>query len=708
MGAQGDVSVVLCAYTESRWHELVAAVASVARQTVAPREIIVAVDNNAGLLARVAEGIRDVRIVENVGVRGAGQTRNRGVEQAVGEYVAFLDDDATAAPTWIESALSAFEDPLTLGVGGAITPAWQGRVPRWLAPEFYWTVGCTYAGVPTSRAAVRNLIATNMFVRREAFNELGGFRAGFGKTGARSGAEETELCIRASQRWPGSSWIYDPSVVVSHEVPRARARLGYFLRRCYDEGVAKASIVDLLGARDGLAAERTYARRTLPSGFIAGLRSVCRTRQSFAAARSLSILVGAAATGVGYAVGRAALTRGRLGARERGAEEGCERILVVGSGTHFISGVSHYTRYVADALSERVPVSVILMRRLIPRRLYPGSARVGDRSLTEQRYSPDIPVYDGVDWFWLPSMLGAIGFILRERPRVVLFQWWTGAVLHSYLLLALVGHLLGARIIIEVHEIQDSGEAGMAPARSYVRRVGRRLMGMADGYIVHSEFDRGELARSFPVAGRPVRVVRHGPYSHYAVEHAPARREAPREMCNILFFGTIRPYKGLEDLVRAFEALAGEEDDCWLTVVGETWENWTEPISLIESSRFRDRITLVNRYVSDAEASGWFAGADIVALPYRRSSASGPLHLTMDAGLPVVVGDVGGLRDAAAGYDGAILVAPRDPDALREALRTALALRGVRFRDPSSWSENVDAILALAQQAPPQPRPAHA
>ena len=128
--------------------------------------------------------------------------------------------------------------------------------------------------------------------------------------------------------------------------------------------------------------------------------------------------------------------------------------------------------------------------------------------------------------------------------------------------------------------------------------------------------------------------------------------------------------------MRAFESLAGEDERCWLTVVGETWEDWTEPIEMIKASKYQDRITLVNRYVSDAEVSRWFAGADVVSLPYRRSSASGPLHLTMDAGLPVVVTDVGGLREATNGYGGAVFVPAADPDSLCDGLRRAIALRG--------------------------------
>ena len=691
-----EVSVVLCAYTEERWEDLLVAVRSVREQSTPATEIIVVIDNNPKLRVRVSESMSDVITVENSGSRGAGEARNRGVRQADGSVIAFLDDDAIATPRWIERAVTAFSDPRVLGVGGTIRPAWTEGAPRWIAEEFYWTVGCTYPGLPTSRAPVRNLIATNMFVRQAAFVELGGFRAGFGKTGARSGTEETDLCIRGSQRWPDAIWLYDPEVAVTHTVPRARSRLGYFVSRCYDEGVAKASIVGFLGRRDGLAAERAYAARTLPAGFANGVSAAVLGRDLSGLARSVSIAIGLTATTTGYVCGN--LTRRRSERRVRGGDGNhADGVLVVGSGTHFISGVSHYTRYVASALAGRTTVSVILMRRLIPRSLYPGRARVGD-TLTDEVYPSQIQVFDGIDWYWVPSILRALRFLREQRPESVLFQWWTGAVLHSYVLLAMAARRQGARILIEIHEIQDPGEAGMAPARSYVRLFGRWLMGMADGYLVHSEFDRAALGRSFGIVGRPIKVVRHGPFSHYAVAESAPLREVPEDACNILFFGTIRPYKGLEDLVRAFELLVSEHEHCWLTVVGETWEDWTQPIEMIEASKHRDRITLVNEYVSDAEVSRWFAGADIVSLPYRRSSASGPLHLTMDAGLPVVVTDVGGLGEATNGYDGAVLVAAGDPESLCDGLRRAIALRGRRFEDPSSWAENADSVLALLEE----------
>jgi glycosyltransferase involved in cell wall biosynthesis len=179
-----------------------------------------------------------------------------------------------------------------------------------------------------------------------------------------------------------------------------------------------------------------------------------------------------------------------------------------------------------------------------------------------------------------------------------------------------------------------------------------------------------------------------------------------RDVCNLLYFGVIRPFKGVEDLVRAFDLIPDEEiGGFWLTVVGETWEGWTWPRELIATSRHQDRITFADRYVDDEEAGNFLNGADVMVLPYHRSSTSGPLHVAMSRGLPVVVTRVGGLPEAVRGYEGAILVPPRDPESLRAALKSASGLRGRRFADPHSWQkslagyERLFAALAYSQPA---------
>ena len=400
-------------------------------------------------------------------------------------------------------------------------------------------------------------------------------------------------------------------------------------------------------------------------------------------------------------------------------------VLVVGSGWRMTSGISYYTCRLANALAGVTPTAAVLMRQLVPTLLYPGRARVG-RVVNDLGYDDAVEVHDGVDWFWGASMLRARALVARRRPDVVVLQWWTGAVLHSYLALAWLARRRGARVVVEWHEVQDTGEARVPGTVRYVRALVGLLLRMTDAHVVHSRHDAEALQAAYGLDPATMTVVPHGPYDHVGgdvgggvgaaggppaesamadpavveaavVGHA-ARPTAAEQPMNLLFFGVIRPYKGLEDLVEAFEALPAQvRDGMRLTVVGEPWEGYDAPLRAIAASPAADRITLVDRYVTDAEVSAHFAAADAVVLPYRRSSASGPLHVAMSAGLPVVVTDVGGLADAAEGYEGAVMVPPRDPAALAAALADLPARRGHRYADARSWDDTVAAFARVLE-----------
>ncbi|MBF4162880.1 glycosyltransferase [Nocardioides sp. CBS4Y-1] len=347
----------------------------------------------------------------------------------------------------------------------------------------------------------------------------------------------------------------------------------------------------------------------------------------------------------------------------------------------FFSGISLYTCRLANALADENDVSVILMRRLLPRRLYPGGSRVGEQ-LTTATYRDEVPVFDGVDWFVLPSLVRALRFLKQQRPEVLVLQWWTGAVLHSFLVLALAARLRRIPVVLEMHEVQDTGEAAIGWVRRYTEALIRPLLAMTAAFVVHSRVDAEVVAESGWSGRKPVRVIKHGPYDHLApAVDAPPRE--PGDDFTYLYFGTIRPYKGVEHLVDAFDSL--DSADARLLVVGETWEGHALPAERIAAARHGDRIEFVNRYVHDDEAAGFFARADAVVLPYLRSSASGPLHIAMSHGLPVVLSDVGGLTEAAEGYEGIRFVTPGDVPGIAEALREVRSWPVRRYPDPCSW-----------------------
>ncbi len=302
------ISVVICTYSADRWDDLGSAVASIESQTLAPDELILVIDHNPRLADRVRLRFAAARVVENEAECGLSGARNAGSSAARGELLAFLDDDAVAAPDWLEQLVAAYR-PGILGVGGAADPAWPSARPRWFPAEFDWVVGCTYRGLPEVAAPVRNMIGAGMSLRRDVLRGVGGFEAGIGRVGKLPvGCEETDLCIRAGARFEDGSFLFEPRARVSHVVRPDRATPRYFAARCFAEGRSKALVARRSGQTRGLSSERAYSLRILPRGVARGVADVMLRRDPFGAARALAIVAGLSITTAGYLVG---LGRGR-------------------------------------------------------------------------------------------------------------------------------------------------------------------------------------------------------------------------------------------------------------------------------------------------------------------------------------------------------------------------------------------------------------
>jgi glycosyltransferase involved in cell wall biosynthesis len=212
--------------------------------------------------------------------------------------------------------------------------------------------------------------------------------------------------------------------------------------------------------------------------------------------------------------------------------------------------------------------------------------------------------------------------------------------------------LLGKKIVLTAHNVnagkRDSND-------SMLNRTTLRVQyQLADHIFVHTEKMKRELFRDFGVHERTVSVIPFGinnsvPNTGLSPRQAKQRLGIRGDERTILFFGAIRPYKGLEHLVNAFQQLAATHPEYRLVVAGEPRkeaEQYLDEIRrTINCHASRGQVLQEIRYIPDEETELYFKAADVLALPYTHVFQSGVLFLGYSFGLPVVGADVGSVRE---------------------------------------------------------------
>jgi glycosyltransferase involved in cell wall biosynthesis len=364
-------------------------------------------------------------------------------------------------------------------------------------------------------------------------------------------------------------------------------------------------------------------------------------------------------------------------------------------------GIAHYTTLLSRAFAERIgadSLAMISFRRLYPGFLFPGATQFDESGeALRPAVSPEATLdsIGPLTWF-------AAGKRLREaKPDLLVVPWWHpffGPSLGTAARAARPRGMPGPKRIFLGHNVAPH------EATPLDRAFSSYGLGAADGFLVHA---RTEEARLLPRAhGRPVRVHPHPTYEVFS--RTPPDRETARASVEargktILFFGYIRPYKGLADLL---EALRLARPDSWdtLLVVGEFYEPRERYAAALDDPALRGKVIIVDRYVANEEVAAYFAAADVVALPYRAATGSGIAQVAYGAGVPVIATRTGGLEEVVEDGSTGLLVPPGDPAAFARALERyfdgnlGVAFReGVaRARTRYSWGALVDALLELA------------
>lgn len=289
----------------------------------------------------------------------------------------------------------------------------------------------------------------------------------------------------------------------------------------------------------------------------------------------------------------------------------------------------------------------------------------------------------------LPDMLR---FRREADADVVHYQWLTLPGVDAALLPALRPRVMTAHYVLPPRP----GRRQLAAAR--------RAFGVMDAVIAHSEHGARRLRDQVGLEADRVRVVHHGAFDY--LTRLPEEKPLAPELEGadgpvILFFGLLRPYKGLDTLLRAFRRIEGAE----LWIAGKPRMD-VEPLRRL-AAEAPGRVRFLTRFVEDAEIPAIFRRADVVVLPYRDAEHSGVLYTGLAFGKPLVLTAVGGFPEVAA-QGAAQLVPSEDPDALALALaelvrdgaaRAELGAAAARAAaGPYSWDSAAAQTLALYRE----------
>ncbi len=383
-------------------------------------------------------------------------------------------------------------------------------------------------------------------------------------------------------------------------------------------------------------------------------------------------------------------------------------VAVVGPSKHFLSGISYYTIGLANALSKEANVSVVCLRKLLPRFLFPGRHRVG-HEISAMSLDEDVDVFDGVDYDNPLSWNAARSFLERKRPGTLILQWWTSSVAHMLAILGKAGKRIGSTVIVELHETADPIENGNPLLRIYSRVAGKLVFSTADHFVAHSESDKKNAATAYGLDPERISVIPQVICGNYAsdLDEDTARRMLGLEKTFvILSFGLIRDYKGIPFLLEAFNSLPRDVAKAsQLLLVGEVWESRESLMKSISQSPYRDRIQLIDRYVPDSDVSLYFTAADVVCLPYLRASQSGVARTAAEFGKPVILSRIGGLSESMAAYEGSRFVHPRDSEGIKQHLLELWnqwdSGRYSRYPSPvNDWNDAVAFYKGIFRAAP--------
>lgn len=339
-----------------------------------------------------------------------------------------------------------------------------------------------------------------------------------------------------------------------------------------------------------------------------------------------------------------------------------QRIVMVGPVFPYKGGISHYTGLMCKALREKYHVTMISYKMQYPQILF----KKEQRDYTNDSFAVEDTQYL-IHTANLFNIAVSAGKIKKERPDLVILQWWHPYFAPCYWILIRCLRLILPKcpVLLVCHNVYPHERFPMD------RFLTRLVLRQADYYLVQSKKDEKDLLGIIENA-RYERVV-HPTYDSFNMtginrEEARIRLGVSNTDPVILFFGFVRKYKGLHHLLKAMPEIVSRISHIRLLIAGDFGEDRDEYLEEIEKYENTGNILLKEGYCPDREVELYFSACNLVVLPYEEATQSGIAQIAFGFGRPVIATEVGGLPEVVSEAQTGYIVPPSDPKALAEAI----------------------------------------
>lgn len=373
----------------------------------------------------------------------------------------------------------------------------------------------------------------------------------------------------------------------------------------------------------------------------------------------------------------------RLFSSPVGVVANMKRIALIGPVPPWRGGVAHHTDQLVKSIEASHQVLAISFASMYPSWLYPGQAISIPLERCDRGGNLQFILRGDAPRTWRK----AVEVISDFQPDAIVLPWWTvfWAPLCLYVSRALERR--GFPVLYICHNVVDHD------AHRWKRWVARLALARGAGFLTHTEQNRRQLIELLPSAR--VTVYPHPLYGHLPVAGQVPQRRAALEL---LFFGYVRPYKGVDLLIEALGLLP--EVDFHLCIAGEFWIDRAILERKTKRLGISDRVTMIPHYVADEEAAGLMSTADAVVLPYRQASGSGVAALALHYDTPVVATRVGGLAETVIDGETGYLVDPGNSQLLAAGIKRLLSAKDwassiAPHKETASWAGMAAAVAQV-------------